>query len=134
MSSVPAEVADGETLHRLLDPNANAIGPDGSIHYMAFYSNTLPHRISVDRANYRSVEESLQKHRRCGLAAIGVEPVRGLPFDPRLRVQSVVENDNDAHAEIIANEGMSKKSVKTKVCVKLAEIATLVQRCVAGPD
>ena len=126
MNSVPPHVADEEELHRLLNPAANACGVDGRVHYMAFFSSTDPHHISVDRARHRTVEESLRGRERHGLAQLETGKVRALPVTPPLVVESMPENGNDAHAEIVAHETISKNGMKTKVCVLLAGLASVV--------
>lgn len=126
MSEIPAHVEGDEELHRALNPRSNALAEDGRVHYMAFYSSTEPWRISVDRARYRVAKESLRERTDWRLARLLTETVRGLPFEPALTVDSVPEDGNDAHAEIVVDAKISKTQVKTKVCVKLAEIATVL--------
>lgn len=123
-SGVPDGVEDAETLHRLVQPAS--CGEDKP-HYMAFYSSSMPHRISVDRAAYRTIEESITQAPTWGVAALDAGPVRKLPFVPTLAVESVPENDNDAHAEIVVDDLHSKNFVKTKVCKQLADISTIVR-------
>lgn len=126
MSEVPAHVDDAEVLHRILNARTNAIGADGNVHYMAFYSSTNPWRISVDRARYRSTAATLLGRPDWRLAKLITAGVRALPVDPSLRVDGLPENGNDAHAEIVAAPQISKKQMKTRICVQLAEIASLV--------
>ena len=127
MAAIPSEVADDEDLHRILYPGANALR-DGVVHYMAFYSSTMPHRISVDRARYRPAAVSLLGRADCRLAKLLARTVRSLRFDalPPLLVEAAPELGNDAHAEIIADSAYSKNKLKTRVCVELAEAAQLV--------
>jgi hypothetical protein len=126
----PALVADEEILHRAVPAGSSR---EDKPHYMAFYSSTEPWRISVDRATYRTLEESLAGWPTCGAAALQVGAVRELAFEPHLTVESVPENDNDAHAEIVVAKATSKNAVKTKVCAKLAEISTMVRQPVKPP-
>lgn len=121
----PEAVADEETLHRLVPgPQCGVEKP----HYMAFYSSTEPWRISVDRADYRSLDTSLAQWPTRGAASLNTRRVRELPVEPRLAVDGRPENDNDAHAEILVATTTSKSFVKTKVCVKLAESSTMVRQ------
>lgn len=126
MVDVPPRVDDDEVLHRVLNPRTNSIGADGRVHYMAFYSSTDPWRISVDRARFRAAAATLVGRSDWRLAKLATGGVRALPVDPSLRVDGLPENGNDAHAEIIAAQQISKKQMKTRICALLAEIASLV--------
>lgn len=128
---VPVAVADTETLHRVVADPGNVRGEKP--HYMAFYSKTEPARISVDRAAYRSVEQTLAGERaEAQVAALVAGDVRALSLEPALRVESCPENDNDAHAEIRANPELSKNFIKTKVCWMLADVSRIVPRRSSG--
>jgi hypothetical protein len=120
-----AHVAHEETLHRVVAPGSD--GPEKP-HYMAFYSKTEPHRISVDRATYRTIDQTLESRPWCGAAALNTGAVRELEFEPRLIVESKPENGNDAHSEIVADTARSPTFVKTKVCAKLADISKMVRQ------
>jgi hypothetical protein len=123
-ASVPVAVADTERLHRVTDPQNVR---DGKPHYMAFYSKTEPARISVDRAEYRSIEETLVgEPPGTRIAALIAGEVRALPIVPPLRVESCPENGNEAHAEIRVGDAPSKSFIKTKVCAMLADISSMV--------
>jgi hypothetical protein len=130
VSPVPI-VHDDEALHRVVNPRSNALNPDGTVHYMAFYSNTDPHRVSVDRAAYRTTDDSLREWPGCGLAKLIAKHVRAIKLaEAAVRVDALPEDGNDAHAEIVAPTDASKKKVKTVVCVRLAELASV---CVKPP-
>jgi hypothetical protein len=124
---VPVAVADSERLHRVVADPQNVRG--SKPHYMAFYSKTEPARISVDRAEYRSLAQTLAGERpEASVAALLTADARGLAIVPPLRVESCPENDNDAHAEIRANDEHSKNFIKTKVCAMLADVSSMVPR------
>jgi hypothetical protein len=124
MSDPPVAVSDDEILHRIVRPeNISGEKP----HYMAFYSATEPYRISVDRGEYRTSAESLASATAgARLAALRAGAARELALLPTLRVESVPEHGNPAHAEIIASTEISKKQMKTKVCAMLADISRMV--------
>jgi hypothetical protein len=61
---VPLEVADDEILHRRVHPTF--VKPDGSVSSQAFRDSGM----SVDRAKYSTVEETLRGYEDCGLAAL----------------------------------------------------------------
>jgi len=129
VSGVPKHVSDEETLHRLLPPSASNMVVNGRVHPLMFYSSTEPYRVSVDRAAYRTADESLHGKPRHGIAALLTSAVRLLDVSPyqRLGVESLPELGNDAHAEIQADPTMSKNHMKTKISKKLSEIADVLR-------
>lgn len=128
--TVPTIVEDREALHRVIEPqNCRGERP----HYMAFWTRKEPRRYSVDRAEFRSIQKSLERHPTWGLAAINAGVVRSLEFTPALQVIGVPENDNDAHAEIRIDEKISKTQIETKISRKLADNAVMVQQPAPAP-
>ena len=72
MTPVPDEVRDQEILHRRVHPTF--FRPDGSISSQAFRDDEM----SVDRAAFRRVEETLAGYGGYGIAALGTTTARNL--------------------------------------------------------
>ena len=106
-----SDVADDEVLHRRIHPLQ--VRPDGSPCSAAF---TDP-EMSVDRARYRQVEETLNGHPGYGAAGLIAGFVRSLSQE----VRAVPELLNKGHALVVG-----KKSKSTRR--KLAGAATWVVR------
>lgn len=102
LTAVPDEVRDEEILHRRVHPTF--IRPDGSISSQAFRDEEM----SVDRAAFREVEETLAGYRGYGIAALGAAAARNLGqavlADPLPR--------NPAHALV---RGRKSKSTSRKL-------------------
>lgn len=95
---VPSAIDNGETLHRRIHPTF--IKPDGSPSSQAF---TDP-EMSVDRAQYRSLDETMDGCPNHGCAAVETQFARGLN-------QEVVADHlllNPAHALV---KGKKTKSI-----------------------
>lgn len=95
---VPVDVSDGEKLHRRVHPTF--IKDDGSVSSQAF---TDP-EMSVDRAEYRTLDETLEGCPLHGCAAVETRYARSLGQE----VVAAPELFNPAHAHV---NGKKTKSV-----------------------
>ena len=95
--SVPDQVADSERIHRRIHPAF--IKPDGMFSSQAFRDAEM----SVDRATYRTITETLSGHQDHGLVGLLSAEARGLGQN----VISAKELLNLAHALVTGNKSKS---------------------------
>jgi len=107
MIDIPKEVSDDEYLNRRIHPTF--VKPDGSLSSQAFRDIEM----SVDRAIYRSVKESLLNYKGFGLAKLIAMAAR----NENLEVIGAQELLNPSHALII---GKKTKSISRRLA-KLSE-------------
>lgn len=145
-STIPSIVDDAEPLQRAINgnPAAQLVRPDGTVHYLAFWSATEPWwHISVDRGLYRSKQATLRGRAGFRLGVLNTGAVRRLELSPPAEVTHKPEPEdesdpsspiNHAHAHISvppkgsapdSPPGYSKNKVKTVVCAKLAELTII---------
>lgn len=93
-SAIPEEVDDSEMLHRRIHPTF--VRPDGSVSSQAFRDE----RMSVDRASFRTVQESLHCWATHGLVALLAAFARNLEQE----VLADKELLNPAHALVIGRK------------------------------
>lgn len=102
LSEIPGEVHDDEILHRRIHPSF--VRPDGSISSQAFRDPEM----SVDRAWYTTIEDTLLAYEDYGLAAL-------IAVDARELDQEVVADRlllNPAHALV---KGRKTKSISRRL-------------------
>lgn len=111
-SAIPNEVADDEGLHRRIHPTF--LRPDGSVSSQAFRDE----RMSVDRAKFRPVRDTLEGYDGYGLARLLTVVAR--------RFQQEVAADkqllNPAHALV---KGQKTKGIARKLARKAFWIVPL---------
>jgi hypothetical protein len=117
VNDIPDEIADDETLHRRIHPHF--VRPDGRPSSQAFTDAEM----SVDRAAYWEVTQTLHGYQGYGVASIVTSFARGLQQE----VVADKELLNSAHALV--------KGKKTKGTARaLARSANWVVECGVSPN
>lgn len=99
---IPSTVSDDEKLYRHINPLH--IKDDGTVTSAAFTDSEM----SVDRAKYRELAESLESHPGWGCASFEAAFARSL----KQEVISIPELLNPAHAHVV---GKKTKSIARKL-------------------
>lgn len=126
---VPETIAPDEVLHRRLKAT-QVHHEEGRPTRVAYYSHRDPYRLSVDRAAYRSIEQTLEGHPGFGLAAIeaaAAEEATGAPPepDPIPAGHPDAPEGNPAHANIVIPDNVTK-SKRGKIARRLARASSLI--------
>ena len=96
-NEIPDEISDEESLHRRIHPTH--IHPDGRLSSQSFRDPEM----SVDRADFWPVENTLQGYQGCGVAVLQAIDARNLGQE----VLSKKELLNPAHAVVIGKKPKS---------------------------
>jgi hypothetical protein len=108
---VPAQISSNEPLNRRFPPEVYN-EEERRINSNAFYSGKNPSEISVDRAWYRKIEETLSVvGNSWGVAQILTYEICNIAG---MSVESSPLPDNDAHANVIV-EVQSKSQLRKKI-------------------
>lgn len=106
---VPPSIANDEKLHRRVHPTF--IRSDGSVSSQAFTHTEM----SVDRAKYRSLDETLDGYPEHGCAALKTEFARDLGQE----IVAVPELLNPAHAHVNGKKTKSIAKELARACTRI---------------
>lgn len=113
MSEIPTDIADTENLNRRIHPTF--VKPDGSVSSQAFTDL----KMSVDRAKYRTIKESLLNYNGYGLAGF----LTLIAINAGQEVYAEPELLNYAHAIVSGKKTKSIARIFSKASAWVVNIA-----------